>query len=362
MADHPNPAIQKVLDDAKAKALANPKPVILRAPPPKVFTKEELESFLLEVPTLHESKDDEVEHAILYGDPGTGKTVQAALLSEFYNLLWFDGDKGLTAVIHNLPSELTKRIRIIKILDNTMTPFMVHTMLKVVTGRQVVICREHGAVDCTICRQDKEAKFATIALNVLPGNWIAIMDSQTQFVASALAQVHYKVNKSALGKDTDDFWRGEGDDVFAYWGSMKNVMDKFGNYMKDLRCKFVTISHETVAEKEDKTSKIIVPVSGSDASSRSYSKFYGTVVHCEKINNQIKYQTQTTGSNRIQAKSRTNVILEKEESPGLIHIFNPKEAKELLKGSYTEWYLREGWKHPSERKSIAPQPKGVLPI
>jgi len=31
------------------------------------------------------------------------------------------------------------------------------------------------------------------------------MDSQSQFIASAMAICHYKVNKNQFGKDTDDF-------------------------------------------------------------------------------------------------------------------------------------------------------------
>lgn len=342
------------------------------APPPKptpvptkVWTTEELQNEILRVPTLQESKNDETEHVVLYGAPGTAKTTQAGLLAEFYNILWFDGDKGLTALINNLPEELTKRIRVIRIPDSTMYPVMVGTMLKVITGRRVKLCFEHGLVDCPVCGGKPELN-ANIALNHLPKNWIVVMDSQTQFVASALALAGHKVFGIKQGEELDFFRRFEKEEGYAYWGGAKNVVETFGNYVKDLECWFVSIAHETQIDKaktgEGGVGKEIVPVSGSDNSSRSYIKYYGTCVHCYKENNRIKFLSSVTGSNTVQAKSRTGIYLENKPTPALLHIFNPKEAEQLLKGSFTEWYLEEGWKDPKDRKRPAPKPKEILPL
>lgn len=338
-----------------------PKPIII---PAKVWTQEELDAQLLQIPTLQESKNDEVEHVILYGAPGTAKTTQAGLLAEFYNILWFDGDKGLTALLYNLPEELLKRIRVIKIPDSTMYPIMVGTMLRAITGRRVKICIEHGVVDCPVCKD--ETQNVQIALNGLPKNWIVVMDSQTQFVTSALALAGHKIFGIQDGKELDFFRRFDKDEGFAYWGGTKNVVETFGNYVKDLKCWFVSIAHETQIDKaktgEGGVGKEVVPVSGSDNSSRSYIKYYGTCIHCYKENNRIKFLSSVTGSNTVQAKSRTNIYLENKKTPALIHIFNPKEAEQLLRGSFTEWYLEEGWKDPKDRKSPAPKPKEILPV
>jgi len=99
---------------------------------------------------------------------------------------------------------------------------------------------------------------------------LAVMDSQSQFIASALAQCHYKVNKKQLGKDTDDFWSPTGGDVFDYWRYMRNISEKFGNYMKDLECQFVAIGHDMdITEGTGENTRVIatVPVSGSEAAS-----------------------------------------------------------------------------------------------
>lgn len=349
-----DPKVQAAIDAAKEKQktlAAAPKPVAK-----KILSPEELVESFTSIPDLMEADIDETEHIIIYGDPGTGKTCLAGLLSEFYNILWFDGDKGLKALKNNLHPEMLRRIRPIRIPDSTMYPTMVSTMLKVVTGRQVKICMEHGEADCIICERNPEAKQVTVALNNMPANWIAVMDSQTQFVESAKAKIYYKLNPSKAGKeDVDDFWRGTGDEVFAYWGALKNITDKFGNYVKDLKCAFITISHNTLVEMEDKR-KTLVPVAGSDKSSGTYAKYFGTEILAKINNNKHSFISSSTYQSGVQTKSRANVALEKEETPSLIHVLRPKDAKELLKGSYNEWFFAD----PKKRSPTPPTPKGVL--
>src|SRR5258706_10820562 len=131
---------------------------------PKQLTSEDLTAGLLALPSLLETSVDEVDHVIIYGKSGTGKTTLTGLLAEFFNILWFDGDKGMTALVNNLPPELLKRIIPIKIPDNTMNPIMVGTMLRVITGRQTWICYDHGAALCPYCQSTEKQKMH-VALN-----------------------------------------------------------------------------------------------------------------------------------------------------------------------------------------------------
>ena len=317
---------------------------------PKQLSQEEILASLGAAPTMLDVPDLDVEHVQIFGGPGTGKTTLAGLMAEFFHILWFDGDKGLKALQSNLPQELLKRIIPIRIPDNTQYPIFVATMLRVITGRQVDICIEHGIVGCGVCKA-ASAQQITVALNKLPKNWIVVMDSMTQFKASCIAQIMHKLGMLEMG-DTDDNarfdWQNNG------WSMLSNRIEKFGNYIKDLECDFISISHETMAQQEDKSNKLVA-TAGSDPSSRSFAKYFGTQVYSQIVNNRHHFASSSTYANNIQTKSRANVALEKMKVPSLIHVFRPKEAEELLKGSFNEWFF-------SDRKGPQPKPKEIISV
>jgi len=300
---------------------------------------------LTQIPNLIEATDNEQEHVLLYGPPKVGKTLAAAMLSEFYNILWFDGDKGLKSAMNLLPPEMQKRIHVIKTPDNTYAPMYWNTMLKVVTGRKVNVCIEHGYVECAICKTQKKT-IVEICLNELPAGWIVVEDSITQFVSSAIAAINRKVFKPKDG-DTND----EVKFTFDEWGNLRQITEKHGNYIKDLKPKFIGISHEMMTAQEDNTKKIVA-VGGSEAGSAQYARYFSTCVYCKVVNNRHTYITGSTYSSQVQTGTRSGIALEKEATPSLIHIFDPKNAKELLKGSWNEWFLKK-----EEEKNKVPQPK-----
>lgn len=316
---------------------------------------------IFEVPSLMETAINEHERVILFGEPKTGKTMLAGLLAEFFNVLWFDGDKGLSTLKNNLPPELLKRIRAIRIPDNTDHPIMCNTMLRVLTGRKYLVCILHGTTDCPICKVTPTNIQVPVELNKLPANWIAVMDSQTQFYASVLAFAYYKDTGKLPGTGVPDDYKGNWD----YRGIAYQMCDKFGNYMKDLQCQWVSISHETMTEMEDGVSNKIVPVGGSKNISSQYGKWFGSMVYAKKANNKHNYISGSLYSGTVQTGSRSGVALEKKVVPSLIHLFRPKEAEELLKGSFNEWWLTEGYKDIKDRKQgkeNPPKPKEVLTV
>lgn len=319
---------------------------------PKVIDIAKAKALFAGVPSMMEVDDIDEEHVILYGPPKSGKTLALGLLAEFYNILLFNGDKGTNVLTNTLPKEMLKRIIPVRIVDTPEYPFFFQNMLKVVTGRKVRLCLEHGIVDCPICTRDKVEKWVEVELESLPSNWIAGMDSQTQFVVSAARYIALKANTDAKTNKQKEV-PFEFKFTFDEWGGLKNVMDLFGNYVKDLRCKFVAISHEELVELED-GSKQLAPVSGSQNSSRGYAKNYGSVVFTRVFNSKHSYSSGSTYNPKIQTGSRSSIALEKEDVPALLHLFRPKDAKELLKGSWTEWFLKG---------KVGPEPKvkDVLP-
>lgn len=300
---------------------------------------------IAKIPNLIEAQDNEQEHVLLYGAPKTGKTLQAALLSEFYEILWFDGDKGLKSAMNILPVEMQKRIHVIKTPDNTYAPMYWNTILKVVTGRKINICIEHGYVECAICKTQKKT-IVEVCLNDLPPTWIAVEDSITQFVSSAIAAINRKNAKTIEGDTNDEFKF-----TFDEWGNLRQITEKHGNYIKDLKCKFIGISHEMQTAQED-NSKKLVAVGGSEAGSSQFARYFASCVYCKVVNGKHNYITGSTYSGQVQTGTRSNIALEKEAIPSLIHIFNPQNAKELLKGSWNEWFFKK-----EEDKNKLPQPK-----
>lgn len=331
----------------------------MSAMPP--VTVASIEQSLMTIPDLLTVGANESEHAIVYGETGSGKTTLVALLSEFFNVLWFDGDKGLTAAFNNCHPEMLKRIRVIKVPDNTDHPILCSTMLRMVTGRKQLVCVNHGTTDCPICKSDSTAIQVPIELNKLPRNWVAVLDSQTQFYASVLAFAYYKDTGKPPGSGVPDDYKGDWD----YRGIAYQMCDKFGNYMKDLNCQWVSISHEVVSEMDDDVTKKVVPVGGSKNISSNYGKWFGSQVYAKRANGKHNFFSSSLYSSTVQTKSRSNVVLEAKQTPSLLHIFRPSEAEQLLKGSYTEWWLSEGHKDISKRtkgKENPPTPKGVLNV
>lgn len=323
-----------------------------------VVTPQQMSDALMSMPSLADTQIDETDHAIVYGEPGSGKTTLVGLLSEFYNLLWFDGDKGLTALKHNLHPELLKRIIPVKILDNTSTPNFCMSMMRVIKGKQVKLCLGHGIADCPICIMNK-TQFITVELNKLPKNFVAVTDSHTQFYVSVMAFAYYKRTGKNIGEDTEDSFKGD----YDYWAICRNMVEKYGNYLKDLPCKYVSISHESLEDMENNAKKL-VPVGGSSNANKNYAKYFGTEINAKIVNSKHVFYSSTTATTGVQTKSRANIAMELKTIPSLLHVFNPDIADDCLKGSYSEWYFKEGWKPKEKRdaKILMPQPKGVLEL
>ena len=49
---------------------------------------------------LTDFKQSNVHKSILYGPPKSGKTAAVGLLAKHYNLIWFDGEGGVTTLLN----------------------------------------------------------------------------------------------------------------------------------------------------------------------------------------------------------------------------------------------------------------------
>lgn len=264
---------------------------------------------------LNKTKQTSVQRVCLYGPPKSGKTELAGKLAEHYNLLWLDLENGHTT-LYKLPETWQEHIELVQIPDSKVNPIGIDTALKVLKGKEVKVCEEHGRVSCAMCIN----KPATVVnLNTLDGTWIVVIDSGTQITQSAIAHV-------TTGKP--DTYKLDYDD----WGNVKNLCENIGSMIQVASYNVVFITHEEEVELEDKSKKI-VPVLGSSRSSRNTAKYFDHVVYCGVRNKKHVVGSATTYAMSLMTGSRTNIALEdtqKDKEPSLLEIFTLCRNYEML--------------------------------
>lgn len=266
---------------------------------------------------LTQAKHTEVHRVCLYGPPKGGKTELAGRLAEHYNVLWFDLENGHNTLF-KLPTEWQERIELVHIPDSKEFPIAVETMLKVVSGKKVKICEDHGKVSCPLCITKPQTE---VELNSLDGSWVVVIDSGTQFTASAIAHIT---------KGQPDTYKMDFDD----WGNLKVLCEKLGSQMQVAPYNLVFITHEEEVELEDKTKKI-VPVLGSSKSSRNTAKYFDHVVYCGVRNKKHIVGSSTTYSMGMMTGSRNDIALEAgtAERPSLLDIFTRYRNGSFVSGN-----------------------------
>lgn len=247
---------------------------------------------------------------LLYGPPKVGKTQLAGELAthpEIEGIIWVDLEKGVET-LKKLPLYAQEKIDVLSLPDTRSNPVAIETCLKLVRGTPVKICHEHGKVGCAICMKSK-GEFSEYELNKLPANWVVVFDSLTQLTDSAI---------SYIGRNQPDDYKFQYDD----WGDLGKLMSIFLSHIQQASYNVICISHETEAENEDGT-KRIVPVSGTRNASRNTPKYFGHCIYARVSGKKHTYVSSTTGLANVVAGSRADVRLEddKDGQPTLFPIF-----------------------------------------
>lgn len=247
---------------------------------------------------------------LVYGPPKVGKTELAGELArhpEIAGIIWIDLEKGVET-LKKLPPEAQEKITVIQLPDTRHNPVGIETCLKLVRGTKVSICEEHGKVDCAICKKAK-AEITEYELGALPANWVVVFDSLTQLTDSAI---------SYIGRNQNDEYKFQYDD----WGDLGKLMSVFLSHIQQAKFNVICISHETEAENEDGT-KRIVPVSGTRNASRNTPKYFGHCIYARVSGKKHTFVSSTTGLANVVAGSRADVRMEdvKDGRPTLFPIF-----------------------------------------
>tara|TARA_Y100001963_G_scaffold52211_1_gene73099 strand:- start:42955 stop:43752 length:798 start_codon:yes stop_codon:yes gene_type:complete len=258
---------------------------------------------------LTELAQSPVKHICVYGAPKSGKTELAGKLSEKFNLVWFDLEKG-SATLHKLPAEWKQRINVIQIPDTRVNPQAIDTMLKVMKGLPVEICIKHGKVSCPICRKEGAAS-ERVSLNDLGPNDCVVIDSGTQLTNSAIAHIT---------RDKDELYKLQHDD----WGNLGKLMDTILSYIQAAPYNVVWITHENEVKVPDGSKEgkdKLVPTAGTRNFSRNSAKYFDEVVYCEIKNKQHRFASSTTYANGILTGGRSSANLDNNPNAKLLDLW-----------------------------------------
>lgn len=254
---------------------------------------------------LTKVQQSSTQRTLVFGAPKSGKSELVGKLSEKFNLIWFDCERGYTTLF-KLPKAQQERINLVTVPDSRIYPIAAETWLKVIRGDAGTICEKHGKWNCMLCKKD--ALPATeICLRDTGNDTIVVFDSLTQFTNSCI---------SNITKLQADDYKLEFDD----WGQLAVLTDRFLSQVQAAPYNIVCITHESEVEMVNGQSKL-VPTSGSSKSSRNTAKYFDHVVYCELVNGKHKFGSSTGYKASVVTGSRLDVSMEKQVVPTLLDIY-----------------------------------------
>ena len=184
-------------------------------------------------------------------------------------------------------------------------------MLKVIKGGAKKICHAHGAVDCIRCKALPAEAHSVLDLGSFGPQDILVIDSVSQLSASAMNYIQ----KDVIQKDNYDK-KPDWDD----YAKQGRVLDRIFSILQQAPFHCVVISHENLVEMEDGKKKL-VPIAGTSQFSKTFAKYFDTVVYTDIVNKRHKAASSTTYSGSIVMGCRYGSELEKQENPSLLELF-----------------------------------------
>lgn len=266
-------------------------------------------------------KPSSARHVMVYGEPKSGKSLLALKLAEYGYRLWYvDGEdsvKSAWAVDKEgkriISDEALNNVELIRLPDSMQYPIMIETVLKIVKGGPVKICHEHGKVSCPICAKNLAAVQVEFDVNQFGPKDVLVIDSVTQLGNSAIAHIKQKeIQKNVMADDLKLDW--------DEWAKQGFLLDRIFSIVQSAKWNCIAISHEEVSKMNDKAENI-VPKMGTRNFSKTSAKYFDDVVYCAKVNNKLKQFSAVDYSNNVITGSRTGKRIEKEDSRGLIELF-----------------------------------------
>lgn len=224
----------------------------------------------------------EPRRIIVYGPPKTGKTeLVGALASKGFKLWWFDVERGIKTLLR--PDSKARpglaNIQLFNIPDTQLLPQARNTIDKVVRGGAQRICRNHGAVECYLCKAKKvEDGWNSINVNEFGPKDIMVIDSISQLVSSTMMDIC----REQISKGNDDY-KPDWDD----WRKQGFLLDRIFTSIQAGSFNCIGISHEEEQKLED-GKKRLVPVGGTGNYSKTFAKYWDDIVYTDVVNGEFR--------------------------------------------------------------------------
>lgn len=271
---------------------------------------------------LTQYKPHAARHIMVYGPPKVGKTKAILDLIKYGYKLWFvDGEDGIKTAFGVDPAtgkpwyteQELENVELIRLPDTMIYPIMGETVLKIIKGGDVNICHEHGKVDCPLCKKNSNASWTLVNVNKFGPKDILVLETVTQLGNSFI--FHIKKDDVAKGLMADQL-KLDWDE----WQKQGFLLDRVFSQVQNAPFNVIASSHEEMAKLTDK-SESIAPKMGTRNFSRNSAKYFDDVVYLDKVNNKLKMFSSAQYKDNIITGSRSGKLVEKENSRGLIELF-----------------------------------------
>lgn len=251
-------------------------------------------------------QESRYKKVLVYGPSGAGKTRAVGALAEKFKLIWLDGESGWETLLQH-PESIQKNIELLPIPDTPEQPMFSETVTKIVTGVPCWVDEETGKVNHPL-REKNNRPSTLVHMKEAGPDTILVIDSISALEAS--------IRFNMVRKKPEDY-KFEWDD----WGNLGNVLTKVLTYIQGAQFHVVCIAHEGMVKLSDNVTEKMSPMIGTRNFTRNSGKFFSDVVYMEIVNKAHRAVSSTTYSNKITAKSRTNVAVESQKEIRLLDLF-----------------------------------------